>query len=77
MFHRARQRLDEHQARFATNSEHCQRVTQEFIQATSSGNVQRLLNLLGEDIVFVGDGGGKIWIAGLRPVRGRQALANG
>ncbi|MDE3077494.1 MAG: RNA polymerase sigma-70 factor [Chloroflexota bacterium] len=77
VFHRARQRLDEHQARFRTNPEQRQQVTEEFIQATMSGNVQRLLNLLAEDVVLVGDGGGKVPTASLRPVRTRHTVANG
>jgi len=77
VFHRARRRLDEHQARFRTSPEQRQQVTEEFMQATSSGDVQRLLNVLAEDVVLVGDGGGKVPAASPRPVRSRDAVANG
>jgi RNA polymerase sigma-70 factor (ECF subfamily) len=77
LFHRARQRLAEHQARFQTSPEQRQQVTEQFMQATSSGDVQKLLEALADDVVFVGDGGGKVATASLRPVRGRDNVRGG
>src|SRR5262245_35312958 len=77
LFHRARQRLAEHQARFRTSPEQRRQVTEQFMRAASSGDVQTLLDVLAEDVVFVGDGGGKGPGAGVGPARGRDNVARG
>src|SRR5262249_25149864 len=77
LFHRARQRLAEHQARFRTSPEQRRQVTEQFMQAAASGDVQELLDLLAEDVVWVGDSGGKVPGAGIEPVRGRDNVAPG
>lgn len=77
LFHRARQRLAERQARFQSSDEQRQAVTEQFIRATSSGDVQGLLDVLAEDVVFVGDSGGKVPGAGIMPVRSRDRVARG
>ena len=77
LFHRARQRLAEHEARFRTSPAQRQQVTEQFMHAASSGDVRQLLDLLAEDVVFVGDSGGQVPGAGVRPVRGRDNVAPG
>jgi RNA polymerase sigma-70 factor, ECF subfamily len=77
LFHRARQRLAEHQARFRTSPDQRRQVTERFMQAASSGDVRQLLDLLAEDVVFVGDSGGQVPGGGVRPVRGRDNVAPG
>jgi RNA polymerase sigma-70 factor (ECF subfamily) len=77
LFHRARLRLAEHRARFRTSPEQRRQVTEQFMHAASSGDVQKLLDLLAEDVVFVGDSGGKVPGAGVGPVRGRDNIAPG
>jgi RNA polymerase sigma-70 factor (ECF subfamily) len=76
-FHRARQRLaDEQAARFHPSDEHLLEITEEFMQASASGDMQGLLKLLAEDVTAVGDGGGKA-AAGLRPIHSRDHVARG
>jgi RNA polymerase sigma-70 factor (ECF subfamily) len=77
IFHRAHQRLAaQNQPRFAVSREQQTRLTEQFMRASTSGDMQGLLNLLTDDIVFVGDGGGKAPVA-LKPVRGRDRVARG
>jgi len=76
-FHRARQRLADQQSRFEPSLEQQERLTTEFLRATTSGDVQGLLDLLAEDVVSVGDGGGKTHLAGLRPVYSPDRVVRG
>jgi RNA polymerase sigma-70 factor (ECF subfamily) len=76
VFHRARQRLAERQSRFESNYDQTEQVTEQFMRATATGDVQELLRLLAEDVVSVGDGGGKA-AAGLRPVHSRENVSRG
>ncbi len=73
---RARQHLDQHRPRFDVSREQQARLTEQFMRASSIGDMQGLLNLLTDDIVFIGDGGGKAPVAH-KPVRGRDKVARG
>jgi RNA polymerase sigma-70 factor (ECF subfamily) len=73
---RAHQHLDQHRSRFDASSEQQARLTVQFLQASASGDMQGLLQLLTDDIVFIGDGGGKVPIAH-KPVRGPDKVARG
>lgn len=75
IFHRAQQRLEERRSRFAVSREQQQRVTQQFLSASTGGNMQGLLNLLTEEAVFTGDGGGRVRIG--HRVRGPNKVARG
>ncbi|HET8846676.1 MAG TPA: RNA polymerase sigma-70 factor, partial [Ktedonobacteraceae bacterium] len=61
--------------RFVTTPEQQERITSQFIQASNSGDMQGLLKLLSDDIVFTGDSGGKVRIG--HRVRGRNKVARG
>jgi RNA polymerase sigma-70 factor, ECF subfamily len=76
-FHRARQRLADQQSRYEPSREQQERLTEEFMRATNSGDVQGLLNLLADDVVSVGDGGGKTHLAGRQPVRTPDRVVRG
>ena len=76
VFHRARQRLVERQSRFQSTREQQERLTDQFLRAASSGDVQQLLELLAGDVVSIGDGGGKA-AAGLRPIYSRDRVSRG
>jgi RNA polymerase sigma-70 factor (ECF subfamily) len=76
VFHRARQRMADRQSRFEATSEQQEQVTEQFLQATSSGNVQGLLHLLCEDAVAISDGGGQV-SAALRPIVSRDRVSRG
>lgn len=73
---RAHQHLDQHRPRFDVSREQQTRMTEQFLRASTSGDMQGLLNLLTDDIVFIGDGGGKVPIA-LKPVHGPDKVARG
>jgi RNA polymerase sigma-70 factor, ECF subfamily len=76
VFHRARQRLAERQARFEPSPQQTEQITQQFVHAASTGDVQGLLHLLAEDAVLIGDGGGK-GFAARQPVRSADHVARG
>lgn len=73
---RAHQHLDQHRPRFDVSREQQTRLTEQFLRASTSGDMQGLLNLLTDDIVFIGDGGGKVPVA-LKPVHGADKVARG
>lgn len=75
VFHRARQRLGEHQSRFDVSREQQERITDQFVRAATGADMQGLMNLLTEDIVFTGDSGGKARVG--HKVHGRQNVARG
>jgi RNA polymerase sigma-70 factor (ECF subfamily) len=76
VFHRARQRLAARESRIESSDEQTQEITEQFMRATSTGDVQDVLRLLAEDVVSIGDGGGKA-AAGLRPVHSRERVSRG
>lgn len=73
---RARQHLGQRHARFEVSREQQERITAQFLRASTSGDMQGLLNLLTDDVVFTADGGGKAK-AGVKPVHGRDKVARG
>jgi len=75
-FHRARQRLAAEESRFEPTAEHTEELTEQFLRAATAGDVQGLLTLLAEDVVSVGDGGGKAF-AGLHPLHSRDRVVRG
>jgi RNA polymerase sigma-70 factor (ECF subfamily) len=75
-FHRARQRLADDQSRFEPSRKQQQQLTEEFLHATASGDVQGLLRLLAEDVTSISDGGGKA-AAGRRPIHSADRVARG
>jgi len=76
ILHRAHQHLGQHRPRFDVSHEQQERITSQFLRASTNGDMQGLLNLLTDDIVFTGDGGGKAQ-TGLRPVHGADKVARG
>jgi len=73
--HRARQRIGD-RPRFRVSYQEHERITAEFLHAAATGDVARLAALLAEDVVFTGDGGGKVRTA-LKEVRGRANVTRG
>jgi len=76
VFHRAHQHLAQRRPRFEVSREQQERITSQFLHASLGGDMQGLLNLLAEDVVFAADSGGKAW-AGLKPVHGADRVARG
>ena len=76
IFHRAQDRIDKggpHQP--ATIAEH-QQVLDQFAQAFSSGNAELIAQLLSDDTVWMGDGGGKR-LSTMRPIVGADRVYRG
>ncbi|GCE28886.1 DNA-directed RNA polymerase sigma-70 factor [Dictyobacter alpinus] len=55
---RARQHLGQQRLRFAVSREQQEQLTQQFLRASIEGDMQGLLHLLTDDIVFTGDSNG-------------------
>ena len=56
---RARKRVDDGRPRFDASREHRDRLAGEFLAAVGGGDLAALERLLADDVVFVGDGGGR------------------
>jgi RNA polymerase sigma-70 factor (ECF subfamily) len=73
LYSRARKHVNEHRPRFQPSPETHRRILNQFIEAVENGKVDGLVNLLAEDVVWIGDGGGKI-AAAPRPIHGRTMV---
>lgn len=71
---RARKRLDAERAVFGTPSRTAQKALIAFAQAIRDADGPKLLSLLREDAVLLGDGGGKALTA-LNPIRGADRIS--
>jgi RNA polymerase sigma-70 factor, ECF subfamily len=76
LLHRAHQHLKQHRPRFEVSREQQERMTSQFLRASLDGDMQGLMNLLADDVVFASDSGGKAW-GGLKPVHGADKVARG
>jgi RNA polymerase sigma-70 factor (ECF subfamily) len=72
--HRARRHVTENRPRFETAPELHERLLHEFVAAASSGNLERLIAVLADEVVLYSDGGGKA-NAALRPLHGALNVA--
>jgi len=59
IFARAKKRINDGKPRFEASREDRDRLATEFLAAISDGDLTGLERLLAEDVVFVGDGGGR------------------
>jgi RNA polymerase sigma-70 factor, ECF subfamily len=59
VFSRARKHVDAGQARFEVSGPRQEQLAGSFLAAVQTGDVDRLIGHLAEDVVFYGDGGGK------------------
>lgn len=73
LHHRATRRLAEGRDRFRPSPEEHAELFNRFIAAAAEGELEALAELLHDDVVFYGDGGGKVRSA-LRPVVGRDKV---
>ena len=71
---RAREHVRERRTRFDADQDEQRRVTERFLEATSTGDVGALMAVLSPGVELVADGGGKA-PAPLRPVVGAQKVA--
>ena len=73
--HRAREHVAARRPRMAVSRTEQQRVVERFLAALTAGDLQGLMDVLAPDVVVVADGGG-LAPASLRPVSGRNRVAN-
>lgn len=71
---RARDHVRERRPRFDADRAEQQRVTERFLEATTSGDLKALMRVLAPGVTLVADGGGRA-LAPRRPVRGAQKVA--
>jgi RNA polymerase sigma-70 factor (ECF subfamily) len=71
---RARDHVQERRSRFETDQTAQRRVTERFLEATSSGDLEALMRVLAPEVALVADGGGRA-LAPRRPVRGAEKVA--
>lgn len=71
---RARDHVRERSHRFETDQGTRQRVIERFLAATTSGDLNALMEVLAPGVTLVGDGGGRA-LAPLRPIRGADKVA--
>lgn len=76
IFRRANQHLEQHRSRYDVSSEQQERITSQFLQTTTEGDMQGLLSMLADDIVLTGDGGGKARTA-LNPIFSPDKVSRG
>jgi RNA polymerase sigma-70 factor, ECF subfamily len=71
---RARRHVDERKPRFEASREERERLAASFFDAVGDGDVDGLVELLAEDVVVYGDGGGKApsWP---HPIAGRERVS--
>ena len=71
---RARKHVQERRSRFEADQTAQRRVTERFLEATSSGDLETLMRVLAPGVTLVADGGGRA-LAPRRPVRGAEKVA--
>ena len=71
---RARQHVNSGRPRFKPSPEEHKRLLDEFLAASSTGDMQNLVSLLAEEVVLYSDGGGK-QRAALNPIYGPDHVA--
>ena len=75
LFRRARQHVDARKPRFTASPAQHEAMLHQFLAAATAGELEPLEQLLAEEVVVWGDGGGNVRGAATRPVQGRSAVA--
>ncbi|NUO59530.1 MAG: RNA polymerase sigma-70 factor [Hamadaea sp.] len=60
LYHRAKKHIAEGKARTQVDEATARRIVDEFLAAATSGRTEPLVKLLTQDVVSIGDGGGKV-----------------
>jgi DNA-binding Lrp family transcriptional regulator len=71
---RARDHVQERRSRFDADQSEQRRVTERFLEATSTGDLEGLMAVLAPEVTLVADGGGRA-LAPRRPIRGAEKVA--
>jgi RNA polymerase sigma-70 factor (ECF subfamily) len=72
--HRARSHVQARKPRFRQDAATREQVTQRFLEAAATGDLQALMDVLAPDVVLLSDGGGKVKAA-LNPVHTADRVA--
>ena len=72
--HRAREHVQARRPRQTVDKARHTELTLQFLEATTTGDLDRVMSLLAPDVVLVSDGGGKRRAA-LRPIHGPEKIA--
>ncbi len=72
--HRARQSVAARRPRFERSPEQEERLTRQFVETCTSGDMEGLVSLLSEDVTLWSDGGGKVAAASY-PIHGPERVA--
>jgi RNA polymerase sigma-70 factor (ECF subfamily) len=72
---RARQHIQTHRPRFDADRDQQQRLTQQFIRACTTGDMDQLMAALADDVTFWADGGGKSAFSAPNPIVGARNVA--
>lgn len=75
LFSRAKAYITANKSRFIATPEEHLRMLESFTQTINSGDMEGLVNLLAEEVVFWADGGGKVSGAATQPIYGAQEVA--
>lgn len=71
---RARRQIDARRPRFETSTAERDELARRFLSAVGEGDMDELVSLLAEDVVAIGDGGGKA-PAAATPIHGAERVA--
>ena len=74
IFHRARKSISSERAKFNLSHREQNLLVEQFIIAWNQGDLDKLLDLMAEDITFYADGGGKV-TAAQKPLQGQRKIA--
>jgi RNA polymerase sigma-70 factor (ECF subfamily) len=75
LYSRAKKHIAEHRPRFKPSQEAQRQMLNQFLEATSTGELDGFMQLLSEDVVLWIDGGGKARGAATHILRGPEAVA--
>ena len=70
IFHRARKSILQNQSEFNLSRQEQNLIVEQFIVAWNQGDLNKLLDLMAEDVTFYADGGGKV-TAAQKPLQGQ------
>jgi len=69
MFRRARQHITARRPRFQPKTEQPEQLAQQFLHTCLNGDMQGLMSLLADDVIFYSDGGGNV-LSAINPIYG-------
>jgi RNA polymerase sigma-70 factor (ECF subfamily) len=75
IFSRAKKHIVQNRPRFKATPEEHRQLLERFINAVGAGELDPLTQLLAHDVTMWADGGGKARGAAIRPLHGREAVA--